>query len=294
MLRLLQRVRGFGAVLGVALLLGAAACGGGDTPSLDVTVSLEMPESVPLGEPLRMFYDWSVAEGFEAPADDYQVFVHAVDAQGQVVFQDDHYTPEPTSQWQAGQQIAYDRWLYLPEGIEVDQLEFRVGLYSPDSRALLRGDAGTWTDSVTAHRLEVRLDDMSGMPAFLDGWHGLEEVDVPERRSWRWSEAEARAVFTNPRKDAILHITAHGPFDEVGAQELVLSVGEQELARIEIDSASEFSERFEIPAAAMGNDDWVELLLQVSPALVPRELDPESADERTLGVQVFHLYLSSP
>ena len=65
------------------------------------------------------------------------------------------------------------------------------------------------------------------------------------------------------------------------------------LTGVEITSAQEFSERVEIPAAAMGEDDWVELTLEISPVLVPKELDPESADERTLGLQVFRLYLSS-
>jgi len=35
------------------------------------------------------------------------------------------------------------------------------------------------------------------------------------------------------------------------------------------------------------------LTLEISPVLVPKDLDPESADERTLGLQVFRLYLSS-
>ena len=74
---------------------------------------------------------------------------------------------------------------------------------------------------------------------------------------------------------------------------MILRIGEVELRRIEINSAQEFSERVAIPAAAMGDNDWLEFTFEVSPILVPRDLDPESADERSLGLQVFRLYLSS-
>jgi len=288
-------VRGFSLVAGLVILVSSAvvaACGSPESPRVDVELTLDMPESVPLDEPLHMTYTWTPGDEFEAPMDDYQVFVHAIDGQGNVVFQDDHYPTEPTSQWGTAQPQSYDRWVYAPSGLEVDRLDFVVGLYAPDGRVLLRGDAGTWTDAVEAHTLEVRVDDMSGVPAYIEGWHPAEGVS-PEARDWRWSEGMARVAFTNPRRDATLHLTAHGPFDEVGPQVLVLRVGETEISRFDINSAQEFSERIEISAAAMGDDDWVELTLEVSPVLVPKDLDPESADERMLGLQVFRLYLSS-
>ena len=272
--------------------LVAAGCGGSDAPSLDVSVTVDMPDSVPLDEPLHVTYTWAAASEFEAPMDDYRVFVHAKDSQGNVLFQDDHYPTEPTSQWAAGQVQTYDRWLYVPKGIEVENIDFEVGLYSGETRVLLRGEAGTWTNAVAAHGLEVRLDDMSGIPAYFEGWH-VSENDAPGERTWRWSEGLARAAFTNPRQDSVLHLRAHGPFDEVGAQVLVLRIGETEIARIDVGSAAEFNERVEIPALAMGDDDWVELTLEITPVFMPKELDAKSMDERALGLQVFSLYLSS-
>jgi hypothetical protein len=276
-------------------LIGAvavSACGSDDAARVDVGLSVDMPASVPLDEPLHITYTWEPGAEFVAPMDDYQVFVHARDAAGNVLFQDDHYPTEPTSQWGAGTAQTYERWLYVPSGVEVETINFAVGLYSPDGRVLLRGDGGTWTDAVEAHSLEVRVDDMSGVPAYVEGWHAQEQ-DAASGETWRWSEAQSRAAFTNTRRDSILHLSAHGPFDEVGAQVLVLRVGEAEIWRFDIDSAATFSERVEVPASVMGDDDWVELTLEVSPALVPKEIDPESVDERVLGLQVFRLYLSS-
>jgi len=288
------RIRGLAAgLVMLATAIGIGACGGGgEAPQLDVEVSVEMPSSVPLDEPLHIAYTWTPGDDFTAPMEDYQVFVHAIDPQGNIVFQDDHYPSEPTSQWSAGAAQRYERWLYVPTGLEVDQLDFVVGLYSPDGRALMRGDAGTWTAAREVHELEIRIGDMSGVPAYVEGWHAM-ETDEVSGRSWRWSEGVARAAFTNPRRAAVLHVTAHGPVDEVGPQVLVLRIGETEVGRIEIANATDFSERIEVPAAVMGEDDWVELVLEATPVLTPRELDPESADERTLGVQVFRLHLSS-
>ncbi|NKB89681.1 MAG: hypothetical protein GKS06_15805 [Acidobacteria bacterium] len=279
------------AAMVLALAAAVAGCGSGDAVRVAATVSVAMPDSVPLHEPLHVTYTWTPSDDFSAPMEDYQVFVHARDGQGNVLFQDDHYPPEPTSQWQAGQTLTYDRWIYVPDALEVDQIDFVTGLYSADGRALLRGDAGTWTDAVDAHTLEVRLNDMQGVPAFIEGWHGEEGAAAGE--TWRWSEGVARAAFTNPRKDGTLHLRAHGPFDEVGAQVLVLRAGETEIARIDVTSPANFEERIVVPATAMGDDDWVEVTLEISPALVPKELDPQSSDERVLGLQVFMLYLSS-
>lgn len=276
-------------ILGSSALV--AACDGADEPRIDAALAVDMPASAALDEPLRITYTWTPGAEFEAPMDDYQVFVHVMDGQGNLVFQDDHYPTEPTSQWEADQPQSYERWTYLPSGIEVERLDFVVGLYSPDGRALLRGDAGTWTDAVEAHSLEVRLDDMSGVPAYIEGWQPAEGLEVGERE-WRWTEGVARAAFTNPRRASILHLTAHGPVEEVGEQVLVLRIGETEIGRFDITSSQEFSERVEIPAAAMGEDDWVELTLEISPVLVPRDLDPDAVDERILGLQVFRLYLS--
>lgn len=291
-----HRRRGPGARAGAAMLLAGAlavaGCGGsGDTPRVDVTPTLVLPDSVPLGEPLDMRWSWTPGADFTAPALDYKIFVHLVDPQGNILAQDDHFPPEPTSQWKAGTPIEYQRWLYVPE-LEVEYVDLVVGLYERDNRAEVQGPNG-WNDSVTVHRLAIRAEDMTGIPVYMSGWHPLEEVADQDPDSWRWTEDVAKAVFTNPMKDAVLHLSAHGPFDEVGAQTVVVKIGEQQLASIDVSNAENFIERIEIPAAAMGEGEWVELTLEISPVLVPKELDPASQDDRRLGLQVFMLYLSS-
>ena len=278
-------------LLAATFALGACA-GSGDTPRVDVRPTLQLPESVPLGEPLDMRFSWSTGSDFTAPALDYKIFVHLVDPQGNILMQDDHFPPEPTSQWTAGQTIDYQRWLYVTE-LEVEYVDVVVGLYERDDRAEIQSDGG-WSGSVTVHRLGIRADDMTGIPVYMSGWHPVEEVQDPDPRTWRWAEDVAKAVFTNPMKDAVLHVSAHSPVDEIGGpQTVVVKIGEQEMARFEITDADNFVERIEIPASAMGEGEWVELTLEASPVMVPKDLEPESLDDRRLGLQVFMLYMSS-
>jgi hypothetical protein len=280
------------AVLLLAATFAVGACSGsGETQRVSATPELNLPDSVPLGEPLAMEWTWTPGAEFAAPVADYKVFVHLIGPQGNILVQDDHFPAEPTSQWQAGTAVQYSRWLYVPE-LEVEYVDVVVGLYDREERAEVQGENG-WSGAVTVHRLAIRADDMTGIPVYMSGWHPLEEVSEPEPMKWRWTEDAAKAVFTNPMSDAVLHLSAHAPFDEIGAQTVVVRVGETEMARIQVGDADRFTERIDIPAAVMGEGEWVELTLEVAPVLVPKELDANSTDDRKLGLQVFMLYLSS-
>jgi hypothetical protein len=290
-----QRQRPAWAVFALALIaaLAAASCADDATPQLDVQVQLDLPESVAPGEPLDIGFAWTMANEFEAPADDYQVFVHMIDQDGNILLQDDHYPPQPTSQWRAGQAEEYRHWYDPPDSLQAEYLDFVIGLYSLDSRVRVRDPGGNWTEGVQLHRITVRADDVSGIPLYMEGWHPPEQQPDPGVREWRWSEETSRAVFTNPRRDAVLHLRAHGPFDEVGTQTVVLRIGDGTVANIDVSSADEFLERIAIPAAAMGENEWVELNLEVTPVMVPKEIEASSMDDRQLGLQVFSMYLSS-
>jgi len=142
--------------------------------------------------------------------------------------------------------------------------------------------------------MQVRIEDQTGLPVYMDGWNGEEQVgDSPEGR-WRWTEGSARVVFTNSRRDAVLHLRAHGPYDELqGPQSVVVSVEGQEVTSFEVASADAFLRRIDLPGPALVDKDWVEVAIQVDPVLVPQQMDSTSADQRRLGLQVFQLYLSS-
>ena len=130
------------------LLILASACGGEEVSRVvDASVALDLPESLPLGSPLDIGYTWAQGEGFEAPVDDFKVFVHIVDPDGNILMQDDHYPDVPTSQWQAGQPVTYRRLLYPDPDLRVDYLDFYVGLYEEEV-----GQVGTMRESRAHNR----------------------------------------------------------------------------------------------------------------------------------------------
>ena len=60
-----------------------------------------------------MTYRFQVADGATFDGN-YRVMVHFVDADGDLMWTDDHDPPIPTSQWKPGQTIEYTRTMFLP------------------------------------------------------------------------------------------------------------------------------------------------------------------------------------
>lgn len=71
-----------------------------------------------------------------APAEDYTVFVHLLDEEGQLVSQHDGEPvggDYPTSFWDEGETVKDEHALTLPAGVELQQLSLRVGMYRGDT-----------------------------------------------------------------------------------------------------------------------------------------------------------------
>src|SRR5688500_7560365 len=96
-------------LLTAAVLIGA--CAGNDddaAPVATMTVTVDQPRP-PAGSVVDFTYRFVVAA--EAPpfTDDYVVFVHFVDADGEQLWTDDHEPPTPVRSWQPGSVIEYER-----------------------------------------------------------------------------------------------------------------------------------------------------------------------------------------
>ncbi|MBP1769055.1 MAG: hypothetical protein H6P98_3170, partial [Candidatus Aminicenantes bacterium] len=62
-------------------------------------------------------YDWKTGGDFPKTAKDLTVFVHFWHGSN-LLFQDDHMPPVPTSQWEPGQEYKYTRRVYIPSFID--------------------------------------------------------------------------------------------------------------------------------------------------------------------------------
>lgn len=281
----------------VALVVAAAVIAGcgEELPErrMEVEPALELPDSLAPGQPVDIGYVWTPGAEFQPPADDYKVFLHVVDPDGNIIEQDDHYPPVPTSQWTSGEPVTYSRWLYPTSQAEVDYLDFYVGIYDDDGQVGVRWD-GAWENRPEVRRVDIREDDSRGIPVYVEGFHENEvDAEHPSIR-WTWMQRRGVVAFGNPRGPAILHLRGHSPVDETGGkpQTVRILVDGEELTTLEISDSTPWLERIEVPAEAVGSGDWVEVTLEVDSFFVPAHVDPASADTRELGLQIFGLYLA--
>ena len=278
-----------------AVLTSAAGCGLADTASPVATPAVGLNRArVPLGGPLELSYRFTVAQDAGPLDGDYVVFVHFLDADGELMFTDDHRPPQPTADWRPGQEISYDRRMIVPVYPYIGEVTVALGLYSPTAgdRLPLAGEhVGQRAYAVAT--LEMAPQSESGFLMYEDGWHAAESVPEAPDREWRWTTGEATISFRNPRADSTLYLEIDGRpelFEE--PQVLTLSVGDTVIETIELGATEPFYPIVSVPAASLGDDDSVTLTLTVDPPFVPSEVtDGANADGRELGMQVFYAFL---
>ena len=96
------------------------------TPSVTTLLACSMaPGSYQPGFGTRISYEWNA----EPLGTDCNVFVHFVNAQGQMVFQADHETPVPTSRWTG--RVSYVRTVVVPSQTPPGRYDVVVGLWEP-------------------------------------------------------------------------------------------------------------------------------------------------------------------
>ena len=280
---------------GLAAMAGAAGCGLADTASPVATPAVGLNRArVPLGGPLDLTYRFTVAQDAEPLDSDYVVFVHFLDADGDLMFTDDHDPPQATSAWQAGQEISYDRRMIVPVYPYIGEVTVAVGLYSPTAgdRVPMAGEhLGQRAYAVAT--LQMAPQSESGFLMYEDGWHAAESVPEAPDREWRWTTGQSTISFRNPRSDSTLYLEVDGRpelFEE--PQVLTLSVGDAIIDTIGLEAIEPSYHVVPIPAASMGTDDSVTLTLTVDPSFVPSEItDGANGDGRELGMQVFYAFL---
>jgi len=74
---------------------------------------------------------------------------------------------------------------------------------------------------------------------------------------------------------------------------VTIRTGDQVITSFEVSDSTQFTRRIDVPASIMGDGEWLELVIEVSGVVIPKEMNPQVEDDRHLGLQVFLLYLSS-
>jgi hypothetical protein len=252
-------------------------------------------QDVAIGSPVDVTYRFAVAANAPAFAEDYWVFVHFLDTDGELMWTDDHPPPTPTRQWRAGSSVEYARTIFIPKFPYVGQTRVHVGLFSPTTgeRLPLAGDS----QGQRAYRVatfDLRLETDSLVVIFRDGWYETEVAPEGVGRDWQWSRQEATLSFRNPRRNVRLYLQADQPAADAFAepQQVTIRIGDAIVDTFAMAPGGSDLRQVEIPAEQLGPGDTVDLRLSVDKTFVPASAPAlRSNDPRELGIRVFRAFV---
>jgi hypothetical protein len=252
-------------------------------------------DRAPLGSPLDITYKFVVASDAHF-AENFRVMSHVVDADGQMMWEDDHDPPVPTTQWKPGQTVEYTRTVFVRVYPYVGEAAIEVGLYSTSTQKrqpLAGDDVGQRAYKVARLQLQPQTENIFTL--FKDGWHPAETAAHNTGVDWQWTKRDATLSFKNPKKDAVFYFDVDSP-DSVphDAQQVQVSLNDQPIADLTLKPKDHVLKRIPLTAAQLGTGEMAELRISVDktfvPALVPAS---NSKDPRELGVRVFHAFVDA-
>jgi hypothetical protein len=285
--------------LAIAIVaVSTAACGRTEDtapPVATPTVTMARSEAA-AGSPIDIQYRFAVAGDAPAFTDDYWVFVHFLDTDGELMWTDDHQPPKPTPQWKAGETIEYTRTMFVPKFPYTGPTKVEVGLFSPKTgqRLPMAGET-TGQRSYLVLSFELGLSNDNQFVVFKDGWHPTEIADDQVGTEWQWSKKEATLAFRNPKRDVTFYLQIDRPVNPFAEpQNVELRVGDAVVDRFAIGSNRPELRKFPISAAQLGDAETAEMRIVVDRTFVPATIPAlNSSDPRELGVRVFRAYIEA-
>ena len=283
-----------------ALACGAlvTACGRtqqAETPVATPTVTLARSDAA-IGVPIEMTYRFAVAPNAPKIAEDETVFVHFLDADGELMWTDDHQPPVPTSQWKPEQTIEYSRTMFVPKFPYSGDTSVVLGIYSPKTgtRVPLAGTTrGQHEYEVAKFNLHPQTDSL--YVVFKDGWHQTEVAEEQTGVEWQWSKKTATLAFRNPMRDAVLYLQCDQPVQGLGdPQHVELRIGDAVIDSFMLPPLDRQLRKISLTTAQMGTSETVEITVAVDKTFVPATITRlKSTDPRELGIRVFRAYVQA-
>jgi hypothetical protein len=277
-------------VLVSCLALLAGCSGKEDSEPAVATPSLSLSKDrVPIDSAVTLTYKFVVAPNATFDQD-YWVFVHVLDTDGEQMWTDDHQPPTPTRQWKAGETIEYKRTVFVPNYPYIGAAVVRLGMYDPRSnkRLVLTGEDAGRREYVVA-KVQILPSSDNIFKIYGDGWHPAEVDPKNPQNEWKWTKKTAIVKFRNPKKDSTLYLEFDARVDLfTSTQQVTLKIGDQVIGQFAADSKAPTLKTFPVTAAQLGTGEMVDLIIDVD-----RTFQPGGNDPRDLGIRVFHVYLEA-
>jgi hypothetical protein len=280
----------------LVLVLVTTGCGRvEDTapPVATPSVTLSRPEAA-VGSPIDMTYRFAVTNNAPAFAEDYWVFVHFLDTDGELMWTDDHQPPTPTRQWKPGAAIEYARTMFIPKFPYTGETRVDVGLFSPESgaRVPLQGqNEGMRSYRVATFNLRLQSDNV--FVVFNNGWHETEVANEVSGLEWQWTRREATLSFRNPKRESVLFLQLDQPVNALAEpQKVDVRIGPMVIDSFTLPAGMRELRRVSVSPDQFGSGETVDVTIAVDRTFVPASI-PElrSTDSRELGVRVFRAFV---
>ena len=252
-------------VAGLLAVLAVVAC----APPLDESpiVGLELavsPRAVAHGGVVKIAYRVAAFQPVPPSDEPFRVHTHFMDADGQLMWADEHLPPTPVARVWPGTFIRYTRTLFLPYYPYLGEVSVRAGVYSPDhpdGLPLVGREDSAPSDEVA--RLTLLPQSESIQLAYGSGWYPLAAADGTAVS--RWTEEQWSLSFQNPGRDARFYIEVQGRPDVAETPAAVeMLVDRQTVGTFPLASAGRTIHEIPLEMAHLGTADVVELTFQVN------------------------------
>jgi hypothetical protein len=284
-------------LLGALVLLTIASSGcheeTSEPPVATPSVTLNHTR-VPLGSALEITYEFKVASGAPAFPDGGIVFVHFVDADGEMLWTDDHFPPVPTKEWKPGQTIKYNRLIFAPVYPYIGDATIDLGIFGKDARRLVLSGIDKGQRAYEVAKLQIAPQSESIYVTYKDGWHLAEVLPDNSGKEWHWTQKEATLSFKNPKRNSEFFLDYGGQQKIMPEpQAVTVSVGDQVVDTFQAGPVGGVR-RIPLTVTQLGSGDTVSLKISVDRTFIPAVLSGGTLpDRRELGLCVFHAYLEA-
>ncbi len=280
----------------VTVIVLTTGCAGGEdaaAPIATPSVTLSAPVAA-IGSPLEMSYRFAIAPDAPTLSDDYWVFVHFFDTDGELMWTDDHQPPTPVGQWKPGSTVEYQRTMFVPKFPYVGETRVEIGLFSrtSDERLPLVGETrGQRSYQVATFEMALQSDSL--FVVFRDGWHGAEAAGTGLGVEWQWSRKEGVLTFANPMRDVRVYLSVDQPAAAFSdPQRVEIRVGPTVVDSFSLAAGKSELRRIPVQASQLGTGEMVEMTVTVDKTFVPASVPAlGSTDSRELGIRVFRAFV---
>lgn len=240
-----------------------------------------------IGSPFKMTYTFNVAQN-AAITQDYTVFVHVLDDQGERLWGDDHAPAEPTSKWKPGQKVEYTRTVFVPNYPYIGEANVRLGLYRQDNgKRLALNAAEVSRREYNVAKFQLLPQSENIFLIFKEGWHPAEVAADNPAAEWQWTKKTSTLSFKNPRRDSVFYLEYDARTDLFPVpQQVTVRLGEHTLGSFAADSREKKLMTFPLTAAQLGAGDMAEIVIDLD-----KTFTPAGGDTRELGIRVFHAFV---